>query len=108
MKDMKAYIIRVDSWGDGLEGEWSPQEHYTSIACDQVFLKEESAHARARYLCMKDAMENNGKFEEVVDEDNRKRYVATYPKNSGFYDFSEYRIIEMQLCDIASEDEESP
>ena len=99
MKRPKAYIIEEFTCGDYYPGE--EQAQCCSIATDQVFLKEETAHARARALCKMYAQHNNVKVTKIEDFDRDGETIhSVHYDGGGFYNYSEFHVREMTLCDV--------
>ena len=99
-----AYIITRWSLGEGVYPGENQIDDW-GLACDQVYLKSESAHVQAKVLCEQYAKEHEGwKTEETVDEATGiKYYTAMLPENEpryDFYDYVEFRVMELELCDM--------
>lgn len=106
MERPKCYTITEEWWGE--YHQWQEQQnHYSGIpeGCP-VFLKRETAEAKARHLCAKAAEEEQWKQDTRIDWEGNEYYVAYRPddsKSTGFYDWVEYRIMEHELCDTAAD-----
>lgn len=99
MQNNKVYIIMKFSCGDGPEGEYGPQETCYEIATNQVYSSKENALIEAEHLAKVDASEHNGKLEMSEKNEIGTVFTVSYPEPDFFTEWTEYSILEMELCD---------